>query len=135
MPPGGRHGLDYHDDHDDFALCLRERTNICAVPQTTNGGSGSSIESRSQEPVTSSFWVKMVIASQGLKTTHVIPSKGSHHTPHGHGCPFWLIWSNNRGRFLFFLVVQSTTRAIYVPPKRTPMHMGSFCRKPTYSVW
>ena len=27
-----------------------------------------------------------------------------------HRCPFWLIWLKNRGRFLVYLVVQSTTR-------------------------
>ena len=31
-----------------------------------------------------------------------------------HRCPFWLMWLKNRGRFLVFLVVQSTTRDTYV---------------------
>ena len=37
-----------------------------------------------------------------------------------HRCPFWLIWLKNRGRFLVYVVVQSTTRAI------------NFARKDTY---
>ena len=31
-----------------------------------------------------------------------------------HGCPFWLIWLKNRGRFLVCLVGQSTTREIHL---------------------
>ena len=39
---------------------------------------------------------------------------------HPHRCPFCLVWLKNRGRFLVYLVVQSSTRAIHFP-KKTPM--------------
>ena len=39
-----------------------------------------------------------------------------------HRWPFWLFWSNNGGRFLVYLVVQSSTRAIYFPEKDAYAH-------------
>ena len=36
-----------------------------------------------------------------------------------HRCPSWLTWLKNRERFLVYLVLQSTTRAIYFPKKDT----------------
>ena len=41
--------------------------------------------------------------------------------PGAHRCPVGLIWLKHRGRFLVYLVVQSTTRAIY------------FCKQDTYA--
>ena len=44
-----------------------------------------------------------------------------------HWCPFWLVWLKNRGRFLVYLAVQSSTReSIYFQPKGTPMKKVPF---------
>ena len=37
-----------------------------------------------------------------------------------HRCPFWLIWLKHSGRFLVYLVVQSTSRAVYFPKRDEP---------------
>ena len=46
-------------------------------------------------------------------------------------CPYWLIWLKNRGRFLVYLVVQSTIGAISFPEKDTcPPRRFPQLRKP-----
>ena len=39
-------------------------------------------------------------------------------------CPFWLIRLKNRGRFLVYLAVQSTTRAIYLFSRNGHLRLG-----------
>ena len=49
------------------------------------------------------------------------------------GVFFWLFWSKNRGRFLVYLMVQSTTRAICLPQKDTYALEG--LRMSSLSLW
>ena len=50
----------------------------------------------------------------------VEPSGGAFRGCQAHvGVLVWWIWRKNRGRFLVYLVVQSTARAIYFPKKDT----------------